>query len=980
MSGVEPREKCRSVVAVFYKSKLKSLLLVVSLTAAYCGAQQPASSSTPQSTSQNNPARNYPLGIAPDSTPLFSDLKQAWGLSQAHKLDDAGEKYRQALDKAIATHDLPAQVLAHGGLAWVLVGKGDYKAAQPEDEQALAILESLQNQVGAAQIYSHLGSIAYAVGNREAAQGYYRQALAGYDSQGMLRDKSATLRALEMSGAPEGDKLLDESLAIARQLGDKALEANVLQSVGDNLYNHGQLDAAEDNYSRAISLLRETGDKASLAYVLTSQGRLLRAHGVPEKAIPLYQEARDIQEKNGDHSGAIQSTNAMAVAYGAMGNNDTSIRLYEEALAMARTAHNERYISFELGNLASSYERAGRDKEAVTIMEELLRKGDANAEYRWQTLGLAYLHLHRPQDALEALTKSIDISRQKNNWDNLASSFLVRSACLEELKRQAEALSDAQEALRVIEDVRAHVVQSDFMKRGFSEVNQSAYSRYVHLLERAQQPGRALEIAEEARARAFLDLLGTRDLQAKVPEEKLAGSKTPPQLQARVEPSPGKRDAADSIVMRGEASKQVEASPVLAAELSSNVAVQPFSLQEMQATARRLNSTILSYWVTEDFTYIWVVSPVGEIHTAEVNASLKNLQELISGIAPGVKASEQKPEQAELSPPDSGKIRKNYPAQVSARGGTILSLGPSSQRKWRELYKLLIEPVEAWLPAKPASTLTIEPYGPLLMLPFAALTDKQGRYLLERYSLHYTPAISLLRFTERKEEEVRRMPAHYLLVADPAGMPRGPDQSALPALPGSRKEVAAVARLLPAQDVTVLEGSRAGEGQVSRLAAQNTVIHFATHGIIRDDQPFDSYLALGAKSGDAKEDGRLTAEKIYGMNLHADLVFLSACRSGQGKVSGDGLIGLTRAFWYAGTPSVISSLWDVADEPTYRLVESFYQSRLQGNDKSHALRSAQLHLLHQLRAGRVKLNTPGGEVTLPENPMFWAGFVLQGEP
>src|SRR5262249_15342236 len=153
------------------------------------------------------------------------------------------------------------------------------------------------------------------------------------------------------------------------------------------------------------------------------------------------------------------------------------------------------------------------------------------------------------------------------------------------------------------------------------------------------------------------------------------------------------------------------------------------------------------------------------------------------------------------------------------------------RKNWHELYGLLIEPVEAWLPSQPGSLLTIEPHGPLLMLPFAALTDKQGRYLLERFSLHYTPAVSLLQFTHKKQQEVERIPPHYLLVADPSGMPRGPDETTLPGLPGSRHEVAAVVRLLSEKEVTLLEGSQAVEDQVANAAARSTVIHFATHGI-----------------------------------------------------------------------------------------------------------------------------------------------------
>ena len=110
------------------------------------------------------------------------------------------------------------------------------------------------------------------------------------------------------------------------------------------------------------------------------------------------------------------------------------------------------------------------------------------------------------------------------------------------------------------------------------------------------------------------------------------------------------------------------------------------------------------------------------------------------------------------------------------------------------------------------------------------------------------------------------------------------------------------------------------------------------------------------------------------------MVFLSACRSGLGLVSGDGIFGLTRAFLYAGTPSVIASLWDVADAPTYRLISSFYRSWLQGSNKGAALRSAQLGLLRALRAQQIRIHTASGDVILPEDPVFWASFVLQGAP
>lgn len=149
--------------------------------------------------------------------------------------------------------------------------------------------------------------------------------------------------------------------------------------------------------------------------------------------------------------------------------------------------------------------------------------------------------------------------------------------------------------------------------------------------------------------------------------------------------------------------------------------------------------------------------------------------------------------------------------------------------------------------------------------------------------------------------------------------------------------------------------------------------------IVRDDDPFGSFLAL-APSAVAGTDGLLTSREVYHLDLDADLVVLGACRSAGGRVTGDGISAFARAFIYAGAASLIASAWDVADEPTNRLLPDFYRSWLGGRSKGRALREAQLRLLRELRAGRLRISTPAGEVTLPEHPVFWAGFALFGEP
>ena len=245
--------------------------------------------------------------------------------------------------------------------------------------------------------------------------------------------------------------------------------------------------------------------------------------------------------------------------------------------------------------------------------------------------------------------------------------------------------------------------------------------------------------------------------------------------------------------------------------------------------------------------------------------------------------------------------------------------------------------------------------------------------------MHYVPAAAVLRFTAAKRQPNART-GRLMLAADPSVPARSRLDRPLPALPGARTEVNEISRLAGRQRVTLLQGSSATESAIRAASADKAVLHFATHAIVSDDQPFGSFLALRPSAPEAATDGSLTAREIYGLKLRADLVVLSACRSGSGLVNGDGIATFARAFIYAGTPSVVTSLWDVADQPTNRLLTEFYRAWFGRASKARALRAASLKLLGELRGGKVQIDTPAGPVTVPEHPVFWAGFALIGEP
>jgi CHAT domain-containing protein len=264
----------------------------------------------------------------------------------------------------------------------------------------------------------------------------------------------------------------------------------------------------------------------------------------------------------------------------------------------------------------------------------------------------------------------------------------------------------------------------------------------------------------------------------------------------------------------------------------------------------------------------------------------------------------------------------------------------------------------------------------LFRLSFAALLDRRHTYFVERYRLHYVPSGGSLLYLQSGSKPPRDT-ARYLFVADPTVRATAPGAPA--SLPGAAREASIIAGTLPPGTSTTLTGPRATEDRLRSVLPGQTVVHLATHGQLSDKPGVESFLTLSSGGQTAVNDGRLTTREIYDLKLDADLVVLSACRSARGPVTGDGVLGMTRAFLYAGAPSIVASLWDVADRSGPELMPAFYRHWQKLADKAAALREAQLELIARLRARRVMVETPAGARALPEHPFLWAPFILVGE-
>jgi CHAT domain-containing protein len=237
------------------------------------------------------------------------------------------------------------------------------------------------------------------------------------------------------------------------------------------------------------------------------------------------------------------------------------------------------------------------------------------------------------------------------------------------------------------------------------------------------------------------------------------------------------------------------------------------------------------------------------------------------------------------------------------------------------------------------------PHGALHYLPFSALTANNGKYALDEYQMRILPSASVMRFLNTRSKNKR-----YMLALGNPDL----NQSEMD-LPGAQTEVETIKGTQPDIDAFYRKG--ASETLIKQSSSQYQRLHIASHGVFYADRPMQSSLLLAK---DDSNDGHLTVSEIYDLDLNADLVTLSACETGLGKINnGDDVIGLNRGFLYAGANTIISSLWQVSDAATADLMQRFYQNN--GKDKRAALHSAQLS---------VKKNYP--------HPYYWAAFQMTG--
>ncbi|MBD1902654.1 tetratricopeptide repeat protein [Trichocoleus sp. DQ-A3] len=833
--------------------------------------------------------------------------------------------------------------------------KGQFREALNTFQTVLVITKAIGNKAMEGNTLNNIGEAYRNLGQYPQALENYQQALVIAKQIGNKAGEGTTLNNIglvynNLGQYPKDLENYQQALAIAKQIGDKAMEGTTLNNIGTVYNNLGQYPQALENYQQALAIAKQIGGKATEGTTLNNIGEAYRNLGQYPQALEYYQQALAIHKQIGDKAAEGTTLNNIGLVYNNLGQYPQALKNYQQALAIHKQIGNKVMEGNTLINIGEAYRNLGQYPQALENYQQALaiakQIGYKAAEGTALTgLGLVYNNLGQYPQALENYQQALAIHKQIGNKVMEGNTLHNIGLVYNDLGQYHQALENYQQGLAIDKKIGNKAGEGVTLTNiGFVYNTLGQYSQAETTLIAA------IEAWESLRPRNLKD------------DQKISIFEQQSNSYRFLQQALVAQNKFDKALLISERSRGRALVNLLDSKLSQNPSNQPNitppSLQEIKQIAQKQNATLVQYSILYDpfkfqgkeewqqsKIYIWVIKSTGKIAFKQVDlkkTSNKSLQDLVT-----------------TSRDDIG-----------VRSRSIFEVTPTNPQpenpteKLQQLHKILIAPIADLLPKDSNERVIFIPQEFLFLVPFPALQDEQSKYLIEKHTILTAPAIQVLDLTRKQKQNSQRLAKDVLVVGNPT-MPKikiGKLEASLEPLPGAEKEAIQIAKLF---NTKALTGSNATKTAVMQKMQKARIIHLATHGLLHDFKGFGVPGAIAlAPSGtpDDVVDGLLTAGEIFDMKLSADLVVLSACDTGRGDITGDGVVGLSRSLISAGVPSVMVSLWAVNDNSTAFLMTEFYRNLQQNPDKAVSLRQAMLTAMKQY-----------------PNPKQWAAFTLIGE-
>ena len=870
-----------------------------------------------------------------------------------------------------------AQAIYVSGVALTL--QGEYKRALELYRQSLALRETLGEKRDIAVSLNALGTVSDSLGDYALALEYHQKSLVLREALG---DKSLIAASLNNIGIVydslgEYDPALDyyrRSLALREALNEKTNTAQTLSNIGVVLSRRGDYAQGASYFQKALRLLEGLDEKRLTSQALYNFGVLLKQQGDYERAVEYYRRSLALKEALGNKAGIANTLTALGAIYDLQGNYQQALDYYRQALKINEEVGNRAGAATTLVNIGTVEEDLGHPESALEFYRRSLALSEELKEKHNLTkalIRLASFLLQQGQaaQALEYATRSATVSKETGNRETLWQSLNTLGRIYQALNRQTQAKQSFTEAITVIEDLRSHVAGGEIEQQRFFENKLAPYQSMMEMLTSEGNMSEALAFAERAKARVLLDVLQagrvniTKAMAAAEQEQERTLNSQLVSLNEQIEKEqaraqPDAASLADLQNRQRTARLAYEtfqtglyvAHPALKTQRGQT---PPFTFKDASALLDD-KTALLEFVVTDDKVYLFVLTLAGRSDTKSRRDGAGTSSPRLAIYPLAVKA-------------------KDLTEQATRFRRFLAERNLDFQTPARQLYDALLKPAEKQLQGK--TTLCVVPDGALWELPFQALQPQDGVYLIENYAIFYAPSLSVLRrMRERQAQDAPKLLAfgNPALSDETQQRAKAADRDeTLGALPEAEKEVKTLAELYGPARSEIFTGANAREATFKQAGERFNILHFAAHSTLDDRAPMYSRIVLARNGNDKDEDGLLEAREILKMNLRADLVTLSACQTARGRIgAGEGMIGMSWAFFVAGSPNLVVSQWRVNSASTTDLMIAFHR-RLRSSDrqkgsltKAAALREAAQTLLKDNRY---------------RHPFYWAGFVLIGD-
>ena len=806
---------------------------------------------------------------------------------------------------------------------------------------------------------------------------------------------------------------LEESLQTSQKINDKniiekILEIEILGSIGAIYYSFGDKGKALNKYEnlyRQLFILSEQSNKnlsfpfknlissEKKAFYSTLIGNIYADLKYKEKGLEYFKQSLAFYKETNNSEGIAATLSNMGNLYSSLEMKQETLESFQQALSIydrvlaVKREHLPTAASI-LKNMAKIYTNLGEIENSLDYFKQALlitqERGDRFGKADiLSDIGYLYIKLGEPKKSLDYFTKSLRIYKELGNTYSQARTRAGIALIERNNGNLTKALTQIEYAVDIIEDLRTKFFSSELRQTYFSTV-QSYYQFYINLtmeLHR-QDPDkgydrRAFEISERSRARTLIELLNEANINIRqggdhklLQQEQTLRQQLNALDQRWVELS-FSQNTTDSqkTVLEQERNALLDKYENIQAQIratspsySAITQPKPLTLAEVQQQVLDPDTILLQYSLGEAFSYLWVVTQKGIKSyqlppRKEIETQAKWLYKIIR----------------------QGKGNPDILAQAASKLSQTI-LFPTAEKLNKKRLLIVAD-------------------GVLQYIPFAVLSfSEKQKFLITDYEIINLPSSSSLA-TIRYETQARKSaPKAIAILADPVFnqedqrftnpnsdllKQQSSDLNSLALrrsvrslegfkkwnrLPGTRQEAEDILKLVPDSQQT-----HAFDFDANLVTATNPqlnqyrIVHFATHGILNTESPELSgvVLSLVDKNGNPI-NGFLRLHEIFTLKFSSDLVVVSACETGLGKqIKGEGLIGLTRGFMYAGSPRVLVSLWKVDDQATAEFMTRFYRLMLEKKaPPAEALREAQIEMQKE---------------TEWKSPYYWAAFVLQGE-